>query len=476
MLIGYGPLPRAGLPYLAAPSLRTRHFLKPILEAGHTVNLFTLPVTGSEGPEGTISAMRPDTYEGLGFQRFTNHSGEFAIRAITEQARQLQPDAIVGVNTFAAWVASQAATTVPVWADLNGYLMGEVQGQCAMDQQDERLLEFWRQERAILRRCDKFSAVSRPQLHAVLGEMGGLGRLNRLTFHYQLGHCIPNAACALSELIGAPEHGQAAGPVLRGPVVPTDAFIILWSGGFNIWADIPTMIAAMNKLMERYPTVHFVSTGGRVEGVVSNNYQIFEELVEQSPFKDRFHRLGWVGPERLSLIFKEANLGISVDQKCYETIFGARNRINTMAVEGLAVVSTIGTELTEWLEDGHALLAAPPGDPAALAEVIEPWIEQREGLERFAHNALAIMREDFSYEKTTRPLLNWLTQPRLAPDNRAKVERSEGKLTDLNAVTINSLEEEALLLDQHKPQELKQALAELESQGRPRRRFNFGFH
>ena len=33
MIIGCGPLPKAGLPYITASALRTRQFLKPILEA-----------------------------------------------------------------------------------------------------------------------------------------------------------------------------------------------------------------------------------------------------------------------------------------------------------------------------------------------------------------------------------------------------------------------------------------------------------
>ena len=78
MIIGYGPLPAPGMPYTAAVALRTRHLLKPILDAGHTVNLYTLPIPGTEGLEGEISAMVPDNYEGLTFQRFTNHSAEFA--------------------------------------------------------------------------------------------------------------------------------------------------------------------------------------------------------------------------------------------------------------------------------------------------------------------------------------------------------------------------------------------------------------
>ncbi len=324
MIVGYGPLPRAGLTYMAAPALRTRHFLKPILDAGHTVNLYTLPLKTPPGPEGEMSAMVPDSYEGLSCQRFTNHDGEFAVAQLTEQARQIKPDAIVGVNTFPSFVASRLPVRVPLWVDLNGFWMAEMQGKCRTEGSDHWLSYAWTVERTIVRRLDKFSAVSRPQLHAVLGELGSVGRLNQYTFDYPFGHHIPNAAYHWDA--GAGKDAPAADPILRGPIVPTDAFVVLWSGGFNVWADIETLVETMNLLMARYPLVHFVATGGRIAGHVSRPYEEFEERVGASPYKDRFHLLGWVESEKLPAIYREADLGINVDAQNYETLFGARNR------------------------------------------------------------------------------------------------------------------------------------------------------
>ena len=115
-----------------------------------------------------------------------------------------------------------------------------------------------------------------------------------------------------------------------------------------------------------------------------NPFQTFEELIEQSPHKDRFHHLGWLPAEQLPRLFREANLGINVDSKNYETLFCTRQRLHEMASHGLAVASTVGTEVSEWLDDGQAMLSAPMGDPAALAEAIEPWIEQPEQLRLMA--------------------------------------------------------------------------------------------
>ncbi|MEN6624954.1 MAG: hypothetical protein ABFD69_01865 [Candidatus Sumerlaeia bacterium] len=457
MIIGYGPLPRPGLTYMAAPALRTRQFLKPILEAGHTVNLYTLPLKPDPGPGGDLSAMVPDSYEGLSFQRFTNSEPEFAVAQLTEQARQIKPDAIVGVNTFPSFVAARLPVRVPLWADLNGYWMAEVQGKCRAEASDNWLSYAWSVERTIVRRLDKFSAVSRSQIHAVTGELASVGRLNQHTFDYPFGHHVPNAAYRWET--GMKPGEDVIKPILRGPIVPTDAFVILWSGGFNVGADIPTLVEAMNLLMARYPMVHFVSTGGRVEGQASRPYDEFEERVGASPFKDRYHLLGWVESEKLPSIYHEADLGINVDARNYETLFGARSRINAMAAMDLAVATTIGTEISEWLDDAKAILPAPIGDPQALAETIEPWIDQREGLRTFARNAVRVMKQDFSYNRTTRRLIDWLTDPAFAPDNQVKIERGGDGLEDLSEIALNPLEEEAMLMARHGLDKLREALA-----------------
>ena len=421
MIIGYGPLPGPGQSYMAAPSLRTRHFLKPILERGHTVNLYTLPTRTPPGPEGERSAMMPDNYEGLVYQRFSNHDTEFATQMLTEQARQIAPDAIVGVNTMPAFVAATLPVRVPLWADLNGYWMAEMQGKAHIEGDDVWLSRAWAVERTIARRLDKFSAVTRAQLSAVLGEMAAVGRLNQYTFDYPFGHPIPNGSYEWEPMAGEP-----ADPVLRGPLVPSDAFIVLWSGGFNVWADVQTLADAMDRLMEQYPVVHFVATGGRIEGHVTRPYEEFEERVEASPHKHRYHLMGWVESEKLARIYAEADLGISVDSRNYETFFGARNRINAMAAAGLAVVTTLGTEISEWLADGNAVRR--------------------------------IMRSDFSYARTTRRLLAWLERPQFAPDNIVKLQRGGEGLQDLLSIALNPLEEEAMLMARHGVEGVRQAL------------------
>jgi hypothetical protein len=201
---------------------------------------------------------------------------------------------------------------------------------------------------------------------------------------------------------------------------------------------------------------------------------MFEEMAGESPFRDRYHLLGWVGSDRLPAILREADLAINADGANYATMMGGRARLATLVGSGVPIATTIGAELSEWLEDGRAILAAPVGNADAMAKAIEPWIEQREGLRAYAKRASAIMDRDFNEAKTARKLLEWLAAPKLAPDNRAKIAQAKGQPIDPAGVALNPVEQQAMLLAQCKPQDLADAVAKLEAD-RSRKGFRFGF-
>ena len=172
-------------------------------------------------------------------------------------------------------------------------MMAEKQGQAARTKCDDHLVEAWRKESLVARRADKLSTVSRPQLHALLGEMASIGRLNRFTFHYHFAHHIPEA-CHPAFLVPI---DPKANPVLRGPVVPPDAFVILWSGGYNYWTDPKFLFDFIEGAMAADSRIHYVSTGGAIEGYNNETYNEFVKHVETSTHRDRYHLLGWgAGP------------------------------------------------------------------------------------------------------------------------------------------------------------------------------------
>ncbi len=463
LMIGYGPLPDPESEKNSSAALRTRQFLLGALEGGHNVDLVTLPLPGGAEAPDEEPTFVPATADGHTYHRFTQHSGEFAINVLNERLQASPPEAMVAVNTYPAYVASMLSSTLPLWVDMNGLWMAQMQARCFAEQDDTRLVGGWAIERAVLRRLDKFSAVSRPQLHAVLGSMATIGRFNKFTYEYPFGSHVAIALHEPPELAGGDAGLPDAQPVVRGGRVPEAAFILLWSGGFNLWTDIDTLIAATDALMDRYPEVHFVATGGEVDGVDTTTYERFQEAITESRFRDRYHLLGWIKGTEIRRLYREADVGLNVDGPNYETLFGARTRILAMAAEGLTVATSIGTELSEWLDDAHAALTWQMGNPDSLVEAVEPWIEQREQLKKYSERALTLIREDFTISRTTEGLRNWLEHPALAPDNQAKLEDSpSSEIADLNAATLNSLEAQSVLLDQYDARSLLKSQREME--------------
>ena len=72
---------------------------------------------------------------------------------MTELCEEFRPDAVVGVNTHPSSRAALLPTQVPLWCDLNGWVMAEAQSKCSVYEDDNYLSHFWKMERAILLRA-----------------------------------------------------------------------------------------------------------------------------------------------------------------------------------------------------------------------------------------------------------------------------------------------------------------------------------
>ena len=121
---------------------------------------------------------------------------------------------------------------------------------------------------------------------ALIGELGLAGRLNAATDGHELVSVIP---CGVEE-----DDYVHKTRVFRGIDVDEDAFVVLWSGGFNTWTDIETMFEALIYAMECDPSIHFVATGGQIDGHDEKTYPRFVKMIENSGFKDRFVLKGCV--------------------------------------------------------------------------------------------------------------------------------------------------------------------------------------
>lgn len=410
-ILGAAPLPIEPQLRQYAANLRTWHFTRPLLEDGHQIRLIgcRLPKTYADDAEPVSRQIDGDLeYYSLAGDRF--HDTDYLQILCDEFA----PDAVIGVNTHPASRAVLIEGDLPIWCDLNGWIMAEAQTKTYVYDDDRYLSHFWKMEQAILDRADVLSTVSEAQAYATVGELAAHGRLGRKTFGYTFVHPIANA---ISEI----EYSHSA-RVIRGKLVDDNAFVVLWVGGYNTWTDVDLLYEALTTAMAARPEVCFVSTGGAIEGHDDITFHRFVERAKSSPYGDRFHFVGWVPTEHVPSYYFESDLGINVDSYNYETIFGARNRLNDMMKVALPVLTTTGTEISRVLDERGLCLTAATGDAAAFGERILWAAAHRDELRRLGEAGRDFVQQEYSYARTTEALRAWAMQPRRAPDDGQRVE------------------------------------------------------
>jgi glycosyltransferase involved in cell wall biosynthesis len=449
LLIGTGPIFGPNVTFFSGQAHRSWHFARALAEEGYKLHILILQVEGDARKDPSQPALIPGERDGLTYFTVNAADPSDILSILTEEENLHSPDVVVAVNVNAAWLAAQLPTWAPFWADLYGHLMGEAQAKCARDQDDSLLRHFWRRQRIILRRADRLSTVSYRQKLATLGELGTVGRLNRLTIQYPFISVIPSAAS--EEYLQLPNTGYSH--EFRGKQFPVNAFALLWSGGFNTWTDPVALAAALSLAMEQDPNIHLVVTGGVIKGHDEQTFVQFAREMERTGFGDRCHYLGWIEGAKLLKLYQDCDLGLCLDALVYESVFGARTRLTNMMAAGLPVLTTVCTEITEEIAEHRLGYTVAPGDVQGYADAILRARRNPADRREIAARARSYTAKHFSYRETARPLLAWLRAPSLAPDNAHKQARFPRAQSPAD-VALNPLEEEAMLLERHDVSEL----------------------
>jgi glycosyltransferase involved in cell wall biosynthesis len=413
LLVGMAPLPTENVSRSYAPGLRTWQFAKALLHAGHAVTLACVRMPYIYPLERPPLVQQPDP--DLGVARFDLDERLLHTDFFARLLARARPDCVVGAHTFASWVASRLPTALPLWADLNGHLMAEAQAKACRDGDNLPVGQLWRWERTILDRADVFSVCSTPQYYATLGELGTRGRLNRYTCGYSFVHVVPDTY---------PPPRPGAEVALRGALVPADAFIVLWSGAYNTWADVDTLFHGLERAMHAEPRLYFVSTGGQIESHDERTYPRFQTLVRGSPYRERFVLRGWRPGAEIPAYLAQADVAVTLDARTIEAELGTRTRLLEWAASGTPIVATTLCELARELDQRGLLLGVPPHDADALCAALLRAARERDACRRMATAAAEYVRDRYSWEATTRPLVAWCAAPALAPDRAAEGPRA----------------------------------------------------
>lgn len=296
---------------------------------------------------------------------------------------------------------------VPCWADLFGDPLAELQTRgepgAAPDPEDETLrLHVWKLLLGVLLGADEFSALSARQRCTVIGQAGVAGRLNRAMTGRNFIHEIPYTLF------------PADFPEVR-PLPGESPLRLLWFGGFNSWADIPTLIAGLRLAFERDHRCELHVLGGKIPHYAESPYHAFAEAAAELPLKDRVIFHDWKPYASLPDAVAGCHAVLSIDRPTNEAWLGSRTRIVHALAHGRAVLSTALSEVTAAAAEAGVLIPFVPRDAESLAGAIGAVLARAQELAALGLRGRTFLQSAYPWEKVHAPLVAWVREPRPDP-------------------------------------------------------------
>ncbi len=186
------------------------------------------------------------------------------------------------------------------------------------------------------------------------------------------------------------------------------------------WFDPLTLIRAIGMLSVRRPTVRLFFQGTKHPSVAQM------PIVEQSrALAEELGLLGtsvffnetWVPYEDRQNYLLEADAGVSTHGVHLETALAFRTRILDYLWAALPMVVTTGDTFGELVEREGLGVAVPPDDAEALADALEKTLFDAAFAKRSVTNIRAV-RDAFRWQTVLGPLVDYVRDPRPAPDRR----------------------------------------------------------
>jgi glycosyltransferase involved in cell wall biosynthesis len=278
-----------------------------------------------------------------------------------------------------------------------------------------------------LARADCFLCASEAQRDLWLGGLSSMGRLNPATYvadptFDSLLRLVPFGVS------DEPPTQRAHG--IKGTVTgisETDK-VLIWGGGIYNWFDPATLVEAMGLLVEDHPEIKLFFLSARHFNPDIPEMQALTDTVETAERLDLIDRTvffndSWVDYERRADYLLDADLGVSTHQLHAETRFAFRTRILDYLWAELPIVATDGDSFATLIRERGIGRVVPPKDAPALAAAIIEMVCD-EDVRSTARANLRVVREEFYWSRTLRPLVEFCRDPRPAPDRDLVMSRS----------------------------------------------------
>jgi len=267
---------------------------------------------------------------------------------------------------------------------------------------------------------DFFLCASDAQRSYWLGALTATGRLSPAAYadDRTLRRLIDLAPFGLSS--EPPQHTRQR---IKGvhPGIGTDDILLLWGGGIWEWFDPLTLLRAMEIVgRERQDVKLFFLGRGHPNTRDVPEMLMYDRtvaLADELGLRDRtvFFNDVWVPYAERQDYLLEADIGVSTHYESIETLFAFRTRLLDYLWAGLPMIVSSGDTLSELVAEHDLGYVVAPGDLAGLAAAILKLVAEPNRRDSRAATMAAI-REQFTWERTLEPLVNFCRAPYHAAD------------------------------------------------------------
>ncbi|WP_295123075.1 glycosyltransferase [uncultured Leifsonia sp.] len=294
-----------------------------------------------------------------------------------------------------------------------------------------------------IERADFMMCASDKQRDFWLGQLAAVFRINPLTY---------GVDASLRSLLSVVPFGiQDEAPVQRAhgikgvvPGISESDKVILWGGGIYNWFDPITLIEAVEKLSATRDDVRLFFLGA---GHPNRHVPAMEmvtrarDLARQRGLDDRvvFFHDDWVPYEERADFLLDADLGASTHFDHLETAFSFRTRILDYLWASLPIVTTAGDTFAGLVQEHGLGRVVPPTDADTLAGALESLLYDDEA-HAAARTNIVEFAETMRWRKVLRPLLEFVVDPRPAPDSPLTLETPRNRIVNDLRVRIAGME------------------------------------
>lgn len=400
-VMGLGPWPLEENAVVTGPSIRVRQFVEPLLKARHDVVLILLEEQGRRNiaVEGVLSAasfppeeiLQPDV--------------------LTDNVDLSFTGAVFGVGSLMPAAAACRLSNyrqLPCWVDFFGDPLAEL--HAAQLRQggvpDPTMRDHvWKLMREALLHGDAFSTVSSPQRHALMGQLGLLGRYGN---HWHVCRRLHEIPCAVPESWCEPLPRPPFPGILRDHGLNEKSRYVYFGGSWNVWLDEVTTAAALADALEQDGDLFFVCCGIPTGPAGRQIHQSLMKPLQKFIEEKRVIDLPVTSAENESALLAHAGACISLDRPIPEAELGSRNRLLAMARWGARPVVSLeaGVE-TLLVAMGLAAGISGPNPGRAAKEILLACSRTAKEREADRERGLEWLRS-VTFTETLKPVIEWL--------------------------------------------------------------------